>query len=184
MVSDDENDQAALTAFRHGDRTAFVGLVERYHRPIYNAAYTILRRADDATDVTQTVFLRVIERLDDYDPTYRFFSWLYRIAINEALDVLRRNRRENPLDEALDVPDLEGRDPESLLDQSQQQARLREYLMRLPTGDRTVLTLRHFAELSYDEIGAVLEIDAATVKSRLFEARKRLRRLYVRIEVH
>lgn len=184
MVEHDREDQAALSAFRRGDRTALIGLVERYHRPVYNAAYTILRRVDDATDVTQTVFLRVIERLDDYDPRYRFFSWLYRIAINEALDVLRRNRREDPLDDAIDIADLEGRDPESLLEKSEQSARLRACLMRLPSGDRTVLTLRHFAELGYEEIAVVLEVDAATVKSRIFEARKRLRRLFLVSEVH
>ncbi|MET0505004.1 MAG: RNA polymerase sigma factor [Luteibacter sp.] len=180
----DADDQASLAAYRSGDRDAFIGLVERYHRPVYNAAFTILRRVDDASDVTQTVFLRVIERLDDYDPHYRFFSWLYRIAVNEALDVLRRNGREDPLDDDAEVADLDGCDPEALLQQAQESDRLRGCLMRLPTGDRTVLTLRHFSDLSYDEIAVILEIDEKTVKSRLFEARKRLRRLMIRIEVH
>ena len=180
----DTDDRAALDAFRGGDRNAFVVLVERYHRPVYNAALQILRRADDASDVTQTVFMRVIERLDDYDPHYRFFSWLYRIAVNEALDVLRRNGRDEPLDDEIELPDLEGRDPESLLDRAQQGRHLRACLARLATGDRVVLTLRHFAELSYDEIAVVLEVDEATVKSRLFEARKHLRRLVIRDKVH
>jgi RNA polymerase sigma-70 factor (ECF subfamily) len=181
---DDLDDRAALAAYRQGDSGPFVALVERYHRPVYNAAYNILRRADDATDVTQTVFLRVIERLDDYDPQYRFFSWLYRIAVNEALDTLRRNGREDPLDDDVELPDLEGRDPEALLDRAQQSARLRACLLRLPTGDRAVLTLRHYAELTYEEIADVLEVDEATVKSRLFEARRHLRRLFIRVEVH
>ena len=181
---DDLDDQAALAAFRRGDSGPFVALVERYHRVVYNAAYNILRRADDATDVTQTVFLRVIERLDDYDSQYRFFSWLYRIAVNEALDVLRRNGRQDPLDDDVELPDLEGRDPETLLDRAQQSARLRDCLLHLPTGDRTVLTLRHYAELSYEEIASALEIDEATVKSRLFEARKHLRLRFTRMEVH
>ncbi len=180
----DIDDQVALAAFRGGDRSAFVALVERYHRPVYNAAWHILRRADDASDVTQTVFLRVIENLDDYDPQYRFFSWLYRIAINESLDVLRRNGREEPLDDEIDLPDLEGRDPESVVERLQQSRHLDACLSRLSPGDRTVLTLRHFAELSYDEIAVVLEVDEATVKSRLFEARKHLRRLVVRDKVH
>ncbi len=180
----DREDQAALAALRGGDKSAFIELVERYQRPVYNAAYTILRRSDEASDVTQTAFLRVIERLDDYDPQYRFYSWLYRIAINEALDVLRRHGREDPLDDTVDIPDPENRDPQALLERAQQGEQLRACLMRLPTGDRTVLTLRHFAELSYEEIAVVLEVDEATVKSRLFEARKRLRRLVTRNEVH
>ncbi len=183
-MENDREDQAALAALRGGDRSGFVGLVERYHRPVYNAAYTILRRVDDAADVTQTVFLRVIERLDDYDPNYRFFSWLYRIAVNEALDVLRRNGREDPLDETVEVPDIEGLDPASLFERAEVGAHLRACVMRLSTGDRSVLTLRHFAELSYEEIAEVLEIDEETVRSRLFEARRRLRRLMIRGEGH
>lgn len=180
----DDDDRAALAAFRGGDREAFVTLVERYHRAVYNAAYLILRRVDDAGDVTQSVFLKVIERLDDYDPQYRFFSWLYRIAVNEALDVLRRNGREEPLDDSVELPDLDGGDPESRFEQAQQSQLLRGCLMRLSASDRTVLTLRHFADLSYDEIARALELDEKTVKSRIFEARKRLRALLTRLPVH
>jgi RNA polymerase sigma-70 factor (ECF subfamily) len=175
LVSDDD-DQAALAAFRRGSREAFIGLVERYQRPVYNAALWILRRPEDASDVTQTTFLRVVERLDDYDPQFRFFSWLYRIAVNEALNLLRRNEREEPLDDDVDLPDGSG-DPESRLVQSQANGRLRRCLMRLSTQDRIVLTLRHFSELSYQDIAQALDLDEKTVKSRLFEARKRLRDL-------
>jgi RNA polymerase sigma-70 factor (ECF subfamily) len=177
---DDDDDRAALAAFRRGDRTAFIGLVERYQRPIYNAAFWILHRPEDAGDVTQTVFLKVIERFDDYDPRYRFFSWLYRIAVNEALDLMRRRGREEPLDDELEVFVGEGDEPESRLSRTQEAERLRRGLRRLSTGDRTVLTLRHFSDLSYEEIGRILEVDEKTVKSRIFEARKRLRGVLVR----
>ena len=180
----DDEDQLALAAFRRGDRQAFIGLVERYQRPVYNAAFWVLRRPDDAADVAQTVFLRVIERLDDYDPQYRFFSWIYRIAVNEALDVLRRNGREEPLDDDIDIPDVPGGDPESVLARAQDAERLRRSLLRLSTQDRIVLTLRHFSDLSYDEIAQVLELDEKTVKSRIFEARKRLRALIAPQMVH
>jgi len=180
----DDDDQAALAAYRGGRRDAFIGLVERYQRPIYNAAFWILRRPDDASDVTQTVFLRVIERLDDYDPRYRFFSWLYRIAVNEALDVLRKNRREEPLDDDVDLSDVDGAGPEQLVARAQDEEQLRRCLLRLSLNDRLVLTLRHFSELGYDEIGRVLELDEKTVKSRLFEARKRLRLLIDHQKVH
>lgn len=180
----DDEDQVALAAFRSGDRDAFIGLVERYQRPVYNAAFWVLRRPDDAADVAQTVFLRVIERLNDYDPKYRFFSWLYRIAVNEALDVLRRNGREEPLDEDIDIPDVPGGDPESVLARAQESQHLRRCVLRLSTNDRIVLTLRHFSDLSYEEIAQVLELDEKTVKSRIFEARKRLRALLTPLMVH
>ena len=180
----DDEDQVALAAFRSGDRDAFIGLVERYQRPVYNAAFWVLRRPDDAADVAQTVFLRVIERLDDYDPKYRFFSWLYRIAVNEALDVLRRNGREEPLDEDIDIPDVPGGDPESVLARAQESQHVRRCVLRLSPNDRIVLTLRHFSDLSYEEIAQVLELDEKTVKSRIFEARKRLRALLTPLMVH
>ena len=180
----DDEDQVALAAFRSGDRNAFIGLVERYQRPVYNAALWVLRRPDDAADVAQTVFLRVIERLDEYDPKYRFFSWLYRIAVNEALDVLRRNRREEPLDDNFDTPDVPGGDPESVLTRAQESEHLRRCVLRLSTNDRIVLTLRHFSDLSYEEIAQVLELDEKTVKSRIFEARKRLRALLTPLVAH
>lgn len=176
VLASDDDDQVALAAFRSGSREAFIGLVERYQRPVYNAALWILRRPEDASDVTQTTFLRVVEKLDDYDPQYRFFSWLYRIAVNEALSLLRRNEREEILDDEMDLPDSDA-DPESRLVQAQANGRLHRCLMRLSTHDRTVLTLRHFSELSYLEIAQVLDLDEKTVKSRLFEARKRLRDL-------
>ena len=86
---------------------AFTELVIRYQRPIYNAAFWVLRRAEDANDVTQIVFLKVAEQLDDYDPKYRFFSWIYRIAVNESLNMLRRNRREDALDDEVELPGTE-----------------------------------------------------------------------------
>ena len=83
VIVDNETDQALLERYRRGDRAAFTELVVRYQRPVYNAAFWMLRRAEDASDVTQTVFLKVAERLDEYDPKYKFFSWIYRIAVNE-----------------------------------------------------------------------------------------------------
>src|SRR6266496_4436719 len=99
-----EIDLALVERFRKGDREAFTELVIRYQRPIYNAAFWILRRPEDASDVAQTVFLRIAERLDEYDEQYKFFSWVYRIAVNESLNVLRRYGREEPLDEEIDFP--------------------------------------------------------------------------------
>jgi len=164
-----------LERYRNGDRTAFTELVVRYQRPLYNAAFWVLRSVEDANDITQIVFLKVAEQLDDYDPQYKFFSWIYRIAVNESLNLLRRNRREEALDDDVDLPGSEHNNPETQFGDAEVSRRIRSAMMSLPTKDRIVLSLRHFSECSYQEIGQILELDEKTVKSRLFEARQRLR---------
>ncbi len=172
---EEDDDHALLLRFRRGDREAFETLVARYQRPVYNAALAILRRPEDASDVTQTVFLRVVEKGDGYDPQYKFFSWLYRIAVNESLDVLRRGRRQEPLDDDFDAPDADGLGPDDVLTRAEMSMRIRHGVMGLGVNDRVVISLRHFSECSYDEIAEILDLDEKTVKSRLFEARRRLR---------
>jgi RNA polymerase sigma-70 factor (ECF subfamily) len=174
---DEDTDLALVERCRKGDREAFSELVIKYQRPIYNAAFWILRRVEDANDVTQDVFLRVAERLDEYDSQYKFFSWIYRIAVNEALNLLRRNGREEELDDEVDVPDSELANPERKVSNAELSKRINDAMMRLSVNDRMVLTLRHFSECSYQEIGQILDLDEKTVKSRLFEARQRLREM-------
>jgi len=178
---DNETDLELLERYRKGDREAFSDLVVRYQRPIYNAAFWVLRRAEDANDVTQTVFLRVAERLDEYDPKYKFFSWIYRIAVNESLNLLRRNGHEELRGEDPDVAD-DRLDPEASLNAAQQSARVQKALLGLKMENRAVLTLRHFAECSYREISQILEVDEKTVKSRLYEGRQQLRTLLKDLE--
>jgi RNA polymerase sigma-70 factor (ECF subfamily) len=175
-TSVDEEDRALVERFRRGDRDAFAELVVRYQGPVYNAAFWVVRRAEDASDICQTAFLKAAERIDDYDPGFKFFSWLYRIALNEALNLVRDRGREHELDEALEVESNEP-GPDGQLLASQRAGRLQGALMKLSANDRSVVTLRHFSELSYAEIADILAIDEKTVKSRLFEARQRLRAL-------
>ena len=170
-----DNDQVLLERYRQGDRDAFTELVIRYQRPIYNAAFWVVRNAEDANDIAQIVFLRVAERLDEYDPRYKFFSWIYRIAVNESLNLLRRSGREEALDEDVDLPGSESANPEWQLGEAQLAARIQGALLSMTTNDRMVLTLRHFSECSYQEIAQILDLEEKTVKSRLFEARHKLR---------
>ena len=172
---DKDPDLALVARYRNGDRSAFARLVEKYQGPLYNAAFRVLGNPDDALDTTQAVFLRVAERLDEYDPQYKFFSWIYRIALNESLNLKRRNRREEHLDEEAEIPGAESANPEWQAAEAQQSRRIQGALMSLTIEDRTVLTLRHFSECSYREIGSILALEEKTVKSRIFEARQRLR---------
>jgi RNA polymerase sigma-70 factor (ECF subfamily) len=176
-TSHDDDDRVLVERCRRGDREAFTALVVRYQRPIYNAAFWVLHKAEDASDISQIVFLKVAERLDDYDPKYRFFSWIYRIAVNESLNLLRRKGHEEELDEEMDVPGADSADPLWQLSAAERSKRVLSTLKSMATNDRVVLSLRHFSECSYQEMAQILELDEKTVKSRLFEARQRLRGL-------
>ena len=174
-TSDEDDDRVLVERYLSGDRDAFTSLVVRYQRPIYNAAFWVLRRHEDAHDISQTVFLKVAERADEYDPKYKFFSWIYRIAVNESLNLLRRNGHQEWLDDEIDIAGPDSANPESQATDAERARHIQRALMNLSVNDRTVLMLRHFSDCSYDEIATILDLDEKTVKSRLFEARHRLR---------
>lgn len=165
-------DQALIKRCQRGDRRALEELLETYQRPVFNAAFRMLGNADDASDVTQTVFLKVFERLDRYDPAYKFFSWIYRIAINESINQVKRGRRETELDES--QPSAE-RGPAEEVQLDDDSRRVQDALMTLQEDYRMVIVLRHFSELTYREISEVLHIPEITVKSRLYTARQILK---------
>jgi len=140
-----------------------------YERPVYNAAYRIVGNPDDAADVTQVVFLKAFEQLDQYKPEFKFFSWIYRIAINESINQIKRNRKHLPLDER-EVSDT--RSPVDFVGAGDISRGIQESLMGLQEDYRTVVVLRHFSECSYRQISEILHIPEKTVKSRLYSARQ------------
>jgi RNA polymerase sigma-70 factor (ECF subfamily) len=115
------------------------------------------------------VFLKVFERLDQYNPKFKFFSWIYRIAINEAINHRNRTRNELELEEEQFVS---AENPERSLDSSQLSDLIQVALMKLQEDYRVVVVLRHFSDLSYQDISEVLHIPEKTVKSRLYSARQ------------
>lgn len=177
-----ETDWELVQRYRGGDRSAFTELMGRYQKPVYNAAFGVLHRAEDAKDITQDVFLKVVDRLNEYDPKYKFFSWIYRIALNESFNLQRRNKRIDPRDVETSLAGSERSNPENQVGDEQLCQRIRSALMRMSENDRTVLSLRHFSECSYETIGQILDLDEKTVKSRLFESRQRLRGLLADLE--
>lgn len=162
-------DRALIMRCKRGDRKALGELIKNYERPIYNAAFRILGNPDDAADVTQIVFLRAFERLDQYNPEYKFFSWIYRIAINESINQKNRTRNLQSFnDEEMAVQD----DPETELDADRVADIIQASLMELQEDYRVVVVLRHFSDLSYRDISGILQIPEKTVKSRLYSARQ------------
>ena len=152
-----------------GNTSAFEVLVERYERVLFNVAFRLTNNAEDARDVTQNAFVRAYEKLDTYDPGRPFFSWLYRIGINESLNYRRARRVHEPLARAASaaVDDDTAARVEMRRD-------VQHALMALGVSHREVVVLKYFADLSYVEIGQALGLPEKTVKSRLFEARRLL----------
>lgn len=167
-----QGDNELVAATLAGDSHAFEELVERYEKKLYNLAFRITGNSEDAMDATQSAFLKAFEALRRFDPSYRFFSWIYRIATNEALKIIERRRRFAEL--SVEMPAGEADSAEHAA-ASQAARALDAALRELKADYRVVITLRHFHGLSYDEMSEVTGVAVKTVKSRLFTARRKLR---------
>lgn len=166
------DDSTLVLRCQEGERDAFERLVIRYQKPVFNLALRMLRNRQDALDVAQTAFLKAFEHLGDYDPAYRFYSWLYRIAINECLNALAARKPQGALD--ANTAD-EGPGPERAAEGDQALHAIEDALMLISPELRAVTVLRHIAQLSYEDIAETLGLPEKTVKSRLHSARERLR---------
>ena len=169
-LSQDQDDAEAIRRCLSGDAGAFEVLVGRYERVLYTVALRMLGNAEDAADATQNAFLKAYEWLGSFDPAFRFFSWIYRILTNECLNALRDRRPQEPVTPEMAVAP----GPLDALEADERRRVLQAALMTLPIDAREVIVLRHFGELSYDEMAATLGIPAKTVKSRLYTARQQL----------
>jgi len=169
-LATDEHDRALVRRCLEDDRDAAGTLVDRYQQRLFNVALRMLGNAQDAEDVTQTVFFHAFDKLRTYDPTYRFFSWIYRMTVNESLNALKRRKQSVPLEDDLGIPA-----PGAADRAAETEDRVGRALLALKPDDRAVVVLKHFVSFSYQEIADVLEIPVQTVKSRLFTARERLR---------
>ena len=168
-----------------GNYSAFEELVNRYEKKIYRLGINITGNREDAEDVLQDAFLKAFEHLPDFREDSRFYTWITRIAVNEALMKLRKRRssRELPMedsqDENGDVMVREFADwkpnPEQQFAQSELEGILQGAVSSLPPGFRTVFYLRDVEGLSTEETAELLDLTPGAVKARLFRARLRLR---------
>lgn len=171
-----EPDEATLVAdCLQGDQAAFERIVERYQGPVFNIALRMVHDYEDARDIAQRVFIKAYENLGSYDPRFKIFSWLYRMAVNESINFLKGKR--SYLDAARRMF-FEGRIPvEASQDEDDRIGKLERALMALNPEQRAVVVMKHLSGRSYRDLSRILEIPEKRVKSRLFEARRRLREL-------
>lgn len=169
-VDHDADDLALVARCRAGDLGGFEALVQRYQRVLFTVSLRILGDYDAANDAAQNAFIKAYQKLESFDTSRRFFSWIYRILVNECLNARRDNPRHEPL-----APDLPAAGtPADLLESAERRRAVQAAILALPMDYREVIVLRHFTELSYEEIGETLHVPAKTVKSRLHTARTRL----------
>ena len=178
-----EEEYAVVVRVRAGDTDAFEALVTAYQKQIYNLTLRYVSSPEDAADLTQEAFLRAFRSLDSFRGDSRFSVWLYRLATNVCIDLLRSRGRgsassltvENEDEEAeeLDVPDARF-EPQKELERRELRRAVQAGLQTLSDDAREIVILRELEGLSYAEIGERLGLEAGTVKSRLFRARKAL----------
>jgi RNA polymerase sigma-70 factor (ECF subfamily) len=180
------SDEGTLVAqAQAGDTQAFAELVKRYERKIYRLAKNITQNDEDAEDVLQDAFLKAYEHLKGFQGQSKFYTWIVRIAVNEALMKLRKRKGDRfvSLDEPIDTGEEEVKrevavwegNPEQQYSQEELQRILNEAVDELKPDFRTVFTLRDIEELSTEETAETLGISIPAVKSRLLRARLALR---------
>lgn len=167
-----DDDNVWVARCLRGDASAFEPIVRRYQRVLFSVAHRMLGNYEDALDATQNAFVRAYEGLDKYDPSRRFFSWIYRIVVNECLNARRGQRPSEPLSDQIEADSADG--PLENVEAMERSASIEAALVKLSEDHRLVVVLRHFADLSYSEMSDALGVPEKTVKSRLFEARQRL----------
>ena len=171
---------------KKGDARAFATLVRRYERQVFGIARGITRQNEDAWDVSQEAFLRAFRGLDSFKGDSSFYTWLYRITVNLALDCLHKRGRApqcsfddepNLDDQALDWDGVKMNGPAlDALDRRELAEKLALAIETLSPVQRAVITLREVEELSYKEIADVMNCNIGTVMSRLFHARLNLQK--------
>src|SRR5512138_1904163 len=185
QIGANTDELALVRAAKAGELSAFEALVKKYDRNVFRIANHITHNREDAEDVVQDAFLKAYENLEQFQGQSKFYTWLVRIAVNEALMKLRKRRPERMVSLDEDVKTEEDSLPREVADwspnpeQQYTQAELRDILTRtiqgLPPGFRTVFVLRDVEGLSTEETAEALDLSIPAVKSRLLRARLQLR---------
>lgn len=176
-MSDEE--QVWLEQARQGDKSAFGRLIEAYQGPVYNLAYRMLGNRGEAEEAAQEAFIRAYTRLDTYDPSRKFSTWMLSITSNYCIDLLRKRRAlllslDQPLPPHPALMSDRDQNPEAQTADSERESMVQALLEHLPEDYRQAVVLRYWYDLSYEEIAGVMDTTVSAIKSRLFRARRQL----------
>ncbi len=178
-----EQENAVVRSILDGDVNAYELLVKEYEKSVYNLALRMVGNSEDAADMSQEAFIKAYNSLTSFRGDSKFSVWLYRIVSNVCLDFIRSRKRKQTM--SLSTEDDDGdsvemdiaddtQSPERLMEKQLTRDAVRRALPSMPPIQREILLLREIQGLSYDEIAEVLNLEAGTVKSRIFRARKKL----------
>lgn len=175
-----KNDFQLVERAKEGDQRAYAELMQRYKDSIYFMTLKMINNKDDAMDLTVETFGKAFENLDRYKPDFAFSTWLFRIATNNSIDFIRKKRlsvisMDSMVDDEGDDRPLQIKsdslNPEESSIKKQQSKELKDIVDKLPSRYKTLIVLRYFDELSYEEIAQQLDLPLGTVKAQLFRAR-------------
>jgi RNA polymerase sigma-70 factor (ECF subfamily) len=171
-------------AVEHNDQKAYAILMERYRNSIFHMMLKMVKNRDDAEDLTLEAFGKAFKRLPSYTPNYAFSTWLFKIALNNCIDHMRKKRlhllsidepvEPNGSNDFSNNLNSGALDPEELYIRGQKVKLMRQVLNQLPVKYRLMIELRFFEEMSYDSIAKELDIPLGTVKAQLFRAKELL----------
>ena len=175
-----EDDKVLVRESLQGSRKSFEEIVNRYYKTVYRLAFRILHDDDNAEEITQIVFVKAFENLDSYNPKFKFFSWLYRIAINETLNF---SKKQSYLENLTDGYAADEENPHEIYGKNELGEKIESALMEIDLLYRVPLVLKHFMDYSYKEVSDLLAIPEKTVKSRLFTGRQLLKDVLIKNKV-
>jgi RNA polymerase sigma-70 factor (ECF subfamily) len=178
-------EEKLIKKIKKGDRDAFAELVELYKDKIYQVAYRLVGNAQEAEDVAQETFLRVYANLGHYDPAYKFSTWVYRIATNLSIDLLRKRKLVYSIDK--EAPGTDGIDwhdrladqqpnPEEQTITGELQVQVQQAIDSLSPKYRAIMILRYIEDLSLQEISEVVKLPISTIKTRIHRGRESLKK--------
>jgi RNA polymerase sigma-70 factor (ECF subfamily) len=177
-------DAELVRRLQAGDQAAFRSLFERYNRRAYAVAVGVVKNQDDALDVVQEAFIKVHKHIGTFQGTSSFYTWLYRIVMNLAIDQVRRRRRVTEFDETIRkddatadgtmLPRVVNENPSKAVVRQELSIKLEAALDTLPEYHRAVILLREVEGLSYEEMAKILKVPKGTIMSRLFHARRKM----------
>lgn len=171
------NDEHIINQIIEGDTKAFAILVERYKDLVFTLTIRMLKNREEAEEVSQDTFIKVYKSLSRFKGDSKFSTWIYRVAYNTCLDRIKKNKRqlnEIAIDEFTEHKIKTIDDALENLETFEQQRTIQECIQQLPSDDSFILTLFYYEDLSLEEISKIVNIDANTIKVRLFRSRKKL----------